>query len=59
MISSATPATARTAKGILTEYLCGKNTFDSATLVYFVLFVNTFEWSTQEEEDMQQGGTQG
>ena len=46
MISSATPATARNAKGILTEYLCGKNTFDSATLVYFVLFVNTFEWST-------------
>ena len=46
MISSATPATARNAKGILTEYLCGKNTFDSATLVYFVLFDNTFEWST-------------
>ena len=46
MISSATPATARNAKGILTEYLCGKNTFDSATLVYFVLFVNTFECST-------------
>ena len=43
MISSETPATARNAKGILTEYLCGKNTFDSATL--FVLFVNTFECS--------------
>ena len=39
MLSSATSATARNAKGILTEYLCGKNTFDSATLAWGTLYL--------------------